>query len=201
VEYWAKIRTLHRAEGMAIRAIARWLGISRNTVKGCWPARYVRASAVDAVEPEIRLLLAEFPAVPTAVIMERVGWERGRRCSSSGLRSCGRCSGRLIRRRGRSNSLGSWRRVICGAAGGCAAGAGPVRAAAGDGVGLLRVRPNWHTRYEPVSRRYEPVSPAEVERRKRRTAEPRKQASAASGHRMGPFSTADRHAGRGRVVR
>jgi hypothetical protein len=30
---------------------------------------------VDAVEPEIRLLLAEFPAVPTAVIMERVGWE------------------------------------------------------------------------------------------------------------------------------
>jgi hypothetical protein len=33
VEDWAKIRRLHRAEGMAIRAIARRLGISRNTVK------------------------------------------------------------------------------------------------------------------------------------------------------------------------
>jgi hypothetical protein len=33
VEDWAEIHRLHWAEGMAIRAIARPLGISRNTVK------------------------------------------------------------------------------------------------------------------------------------------------------------------------
>ncbi len=85
MEDWAEIRRLHRAEGMAIRAIGRRLGISRNTVKkalACHePPRYVRASAgsvVDAVEPQIRVLLAEFPDMPTSVIMERVGWERGK---------------------------------------------------------------------------------------------------------------------------
>ena len=177
MEDWAKIRRLHRAEGMAIRAIARRLGISRNTVKGVLASvlcACVGGGCGGAGDP------VAAGGVPGGADGRDHGAGRlgnaGRRCSSSGLRSCGRCSGRLIRRRGRSNSLGSWRRVICGAAGGCAAGAGPVRAAAGDGVGLLRVRPNWHTRYEPVS-------PAEVERRKRRTAEPRKQVSAASGHR------------------
>lgn len=33
VEDWAEIRRLHRAEQMPIRAIARHLGISRNTVR------------------------------------------------------------------------------------------------------------------------------------------------------------------------
>jgi hypothetical protein len=33
VEDWAEIRRLHRAEQMPIRAIARQLGISKNTVK------------------------------------------------------------------------------------------------------------------------------------------------------------------------
>lgn len=81
MEDWAEIRRLHRAEGMAIRAIARRLGISRNTVKKALPPRYVRASVgsiVDAVEPHIRALLAEFPDMPTSVIMERVGWARGK---------------------------------------------------------------------------------------------------------------------------
>jgi transposase len=85
VEDWAEIRRLHRAEGMAIRAIGRRLGISRNTVKKALAShespRYVRASTgsvVDAVEPRIRVLLAEFPAMPTSVIMERVGWTRGK---------------------------------------------------------------------------------------------------------------------------
>lgn len=41
VEDWAEIRRLHRAEQMPIRAIARHLGISRNTVR--------RALASDAV--------------------------------------------------------------------------------------------------------------------------------------------------------
>ena len=33
VEDWAEIRRLHRAEGMAIKAIARRLGVARNTVR------------------------------------------------------------------------------------------------------------------------------------------------------------------------
>lgn len=85
MEDWAEIRRLHRAEGMAIRAIARRLGISKNTVKKALashqPPRYQRAakgSIVDAVEPRIRALLAEFPDMPSTVIMERVGWQRGR---------------------------------------------------------------------------------------------------------------------------
>jgi transposase len=85
VEDWAEIRRLYRAEGLAVRAIARRLGISRNTVKKALashePPRYVRAAAgsvVDVVEPQIRALLAEFPDMPTSVIMERVGWARGK---------------------------------------------------------------------------------------------------------------------------
>ncbi|WP_112248793.1 IS21 family transposase [Kribbella monticola] len=85
VEDWAEIRRLHRAEGMAIRAIARRLGISKNTVKKALgshePPKYERASKgsiVDAVEPQIRALLAEFPQMPSTVIMERVGWQRGK---------------------------------------------------------------------------------------------------------------------------
>ncbi|MEV6299568.1 IS21 family transposase [Actinoplanes sp. NPDC051861] len=85
VEDWAEIRRLRRSEGMAIKAIARRLKMSRNTVKKALasddPPRYQRApkgSIVDAVEPQIRALLAEFPDMPTTVIMERVGWDRGK---------------------------------------------------------------------------------------------------------------------------
>jgi transposase len=85
VEDWAEIRRLHRAEGMPIRAIARQMKVSKNTVKKALgshaPPRYQRkprGSAVDEFEPRIRALLAEFPAMPTTVIMERVGWQRGR---------------------------------------------------------------------------------------------------------------------------
>ncbi|GAA3537232.1 IS21-like element ISMbo1 family transposase [Kribbella ginsengisoli] len=45
------------------------------------PPRHVRAakgSIVDAVEPQIRALLAEFPEMPSTVILERVGWQRGK---------------------------------------------------------------------------------------------------------------------------
>lgn len=66
VEDWAEIRRLHRAERMPIRAIARHLGISRNTVKRALAAdrppkyeRAVKGSAVDAVEVQIRELLRE----------------------------------------------------------------------------------------------------------------------------------------------
>lgn len=84
VEDWAEIRRLHRAEGMAIKAIARRLGISRNTVRSAigsdGPPRYVRSpqgSAVDVFEPRIRELLAEVPTMPSTVIAERIGWTRG----------------------------------------------------------------------------------------------------------------------------
>jgi hypothetical protein len=83
VEDWAEIRRLRQSEGMAIQAIARRLGMSRNTVKKALvsdgPPRYHRAPAssiVYAVEPQIRVLLAEFPDMPSTVIMERVGWTR-----------------------------------------------------------------------------------------------------------------------------
>ena len=87
-EDWAEICRLHRAEGMAIRAIARRPEISRNAVKKAVtshePPRYVRAgagSAVDGFEPQVRALLAEFPEMPTSVIMERVGWADGKTVS------------------------------------------------------------------------------------------------------------------------
>ncbi|MEW9534769.1 IS21 family transposase [Microbispora sp. NPDC049125] len=81
VEDWAEIRRLHRAEGMPIKAIARRMGISKNTVKRALaaeaPPRYQRASRgsiVDVVEPQVRLLLEEFPDMPATVIAERIGW-------------------------------------------------------------------------------------------------------------------------------
>jgi transposase len=84
VEDWAEIRRLHRAEGLGIKAIARRLGVARNTVRDALrsdgPPRYARAgkgSAVDAAEPEIRRLLGEFPEMPATVIAERIGWDRG----------------------------------------------------------------------------------------------------------------------------
>ncbi|MET7738561.1 IS21 family transposase [Streptomyces sp. NPDC005402] len=84
VEDWAEIRRLHRAEQMPIRAIARHLGISKNTVKRALasdrPPKYERpakGSVVDAVEVQIRELLRETPSMPATVIAERIGWERG----------------------------------------------------------------------------------------------------------------------------
>jgi transposase len=83
VEDWAEIRRLHRSEEMPIKAIVRKLGVSRNAVRRALaadaPPKYVRlprGSAVDAVEPQIRALLAEWPTMPATVIAERVGWER-----------------------------------------------------------------------------------------------------------------------------
>ena len=81
VDDWAEIRRLHRAEGMGIKAIARRLGVARNTVRAALrsegPPRYKRAakgSIVDAVEPQVLELLREFPAMPATVIAERIGW-------------------------------------------------------------------------------------------------------------------------------
>ena len=78
MEDWAEIRRLHRSERMPIKAIARVLGISRNTVRAAiasdGPPRYERkpaGSIVDAVEPRIRELLQATPTMPATVIAER----------------------------------------------------------------------------------------------------------------------------------
>ena len=75
VEDWAEIRRLHRAEKLSIKAIVRRTGLARNTVREALrsdaPPKYERArtgSLVDAVEPQIRELLAEFPSMPTVVM-------------------------------------------------------------------------------------------------------------------------------------
>jgi len=82
MEDWAEIRRLHRAEGLPVKAIARLLGISRNTVRSAVasdaPPKYERkpaGSIVDAAEPRIRLLLRDYPHMPATVIGERIGWE------------------------------------------------------------------------------------------------------------------------------
>ncbi len=69
---------------MAVKAIARHLGVARNTVRAALRAevapKYERegpGSAVDAFEPAIRRLLAATPTMPATVIAERVGWTRG----------------------------------------------------------------------------------------------------------------------------
>ncbi|MFD7011959.1 IS21 family transposase [Rhodococcus jostii] len=89
VEDWAEIRRLHRSEGLPIKAIARVMGISRNTVRSALaadgPPKYQRArpgSIVDPVEPRIRELLKEFPTMPATVIAERIGWDRSIRVLS-----------------------------------------------------------------------------------------------------------------------
>lgn len=83
VEDWAEIRRLSKSEGLSIREIVRQLGVARNTVRTALrsdePPTYRRkgsGSIVDAVEPEIRRLLMQFPRMPATVIAERIGWER-----------------------------------------------------------------------------------------------------------------------------
>lgn len=84
VEEWAEIRRLHRAEAMGVKAIARRLGVARNTVRAALRSvdapKYTRegpGSAVDAFEPAIRRLLALTPDMPATVVAERIGWTRG----------------------------------------------------------------------------------------------------------------------------
>lgn len=87
LEDWALIRHLHRSEGLSQRAIARQLGIARDTVASALasdvPPKYERAavpSAISEVEPRIRTVLSVYP-------------QMRRRCSPSG-------SGGPVRSRG-----------------------------------------------------------------------------------------------------
>ncbi|BBX42891.1 hypothetical protein MSIM_43420 [Mycobacterium simiae] len=81
MEDWALIRHLHRSEGLSQRAIARQLGIARDTVAAAvasdGPTKYERTSApsaMDAVEPRIGAVLSIYPQLPATVLAERVGW-------------------------------------------------------------------------------------------------------------------------------
>ncbi|WP_422640780.1 helix-turn-helix domain-containing protein [Streptomyces avermitilis] len=121
MEDWAEIRRLHRAEQMPIRAIARHLGISKNTVKRALasdrPPQYRRpakGSVVDAVEVQIRELLRDTPTMPATVIAERIGWERGMTILKDRIRNCGRPMCRSIRSRARSIGPASWPSATCG---------------------------------------------------------------------------------------
>ena len=80
---WAEIRRLHRSEGLPIKAIARKLGISKNTVRRALRAqevpRYRRApggSIADEAELAIREQLKLAATMPATVIAERIGWDR-----------------------------------------------------------------------------------------------------------------------------
>jgi len=80
MEDWALIRRL-AAEGVPKAAIARRLGIGRNTVSKAvasdGPPRYERKPAPTSFtpyEPRVRQLLAETPEMPATVLAERVGW-------------------------------------------------------------------------------------------------------------------------------
>lgn len=80
VDDWAEIRRLHRAEGMGIKAIARRLGVARNTVRAALrsdePPRYERqptGSVVDGGAEDSRAWFArEFPDMAATVIAERM---------------------------------------------------------------------------------------------------------------------------------
>jgi transposase len=68
---------------MPIKAIARTMGCSKNTVRAALRSavapkyeRPSRGSIVDGVEPRIRELLQAWPRMPATVIAERIGWDR-----------------------------------------------------------------------------------------------------------------------------
>lgn len=81
IEDRAKVRRLHRAEGIPIKEISRRPGVARNTVRAALasdrPPRYERSprgSAVEACAPWIRGLLAQYPGMPATMIAERINW-------------------------------------------------------------------------------------------------------------------------------
>lgn len=85
MEDWAEIRRLHRSEKLSQAAIARRLGLSRNTVakalQSDGPPRYERTtvttSAWAQIEPAVRTMLSQYPTMPATVIAQRVGWTGG----------------------------------------------------------------------------------------------------------------------------
>ncbi len=80
MEDWALIRRL-AADGVPKAAIARRLGIARNTVAAAvasdGPPKYEPKPGLTSFTPyeaRVRQLLAETPDMPATVLAERVGW-------------------------------------------------------------------------------------------------------------------------------
>jgi hypothetical protein len=131
VEDWAEIRRLYRAEETPMKAIARHLGVGKDTWNRALATmaspryqRPARGSAVDEFEQPILALLAEFPHMLAAVIAERVGWTRSITVLRDGSPSCSRCSflrrssgpttGTVVRTRPRVRRLDSPDLKSCG---------------------------------------------------------------------------------------
>lgn len=77
VEQWAEIRRLHRVEKLSARAIARRLGLARNTVNAALhsdrPPEYTRAprsSCLDPFNNRITEILAEWPEISAVRVRE-----------------------------------------------------------------------------------------------------------------------------------
>ena len=84
MEKWAEVRVLFHREGLSQRAIARRLGISRDTVKNALeseePSKYERppvATSFDPFRARVRALLVDYPGMPASVLSQRVGWPGG----------------------------------------------------------------------------------------------------------------------------
>lgn len=73
LEERAEVRRLHRAEVCRSRRSPQ-VGVARKTVRSALKAdaRPTRGPVVDAVEPQFRALLAQWPRMPATVIGERV---------------------------------------------------------------------------------------------------------------------------------
>jgi predicted ATPase/DNA-binding NarL/FixJ family response regulator len=79
---WSRIRELHQS-GMPIKAIARHLGRSRNTVRRALAAheppedrRRLRSSAGDKYQPLIDAILAENPRATATEVARQIGWQQ-----------------------------------------------------------------------------------------------------------------------------
>lgn len=75
----APIKALHEVDGVPIRALARDLGVSRNTVRRAvrgTPSTYRPGrSRLDEVEPLIRETLERYPLMPAAGVARRLRWD------------------------------------------------------------------------------------------------------------------------------
>jgi len=81
VEKWAEVRVLFHREGLTQRAIARRLGISRDTVKNALeaeePPKYERPRVETSFDPfraQVMGVLRDYPQMPVTVLAQRIGW-------------------------------------------------------------------------------------------------------------------------------